>query len=626
MKRLTQTTLVCVLMLAVASLAAAQGTLQVPSGTPQPAMRFGNFIEVGNDVLMHIIATTDFRYNTTENFEFERKVRDRVPTRADTGTEPQGGESDTFWMLSRFGVDFRYQKSTEVQLVLEQRTTLDGNTTDDRFNSTNPGGTDVFGRAASTENKGFFCVYCWLDYKFEGTPLRMRVGFDLWTVDQAGLIGDNDPRFAIFGDFGDLDVMGAAVYQYESQRLGLTNDNDLLYYTFSAGYNLKPHRFQLDVIYTRDRFGGADVGSPRTVAITTGIGFGGQKNDSVLISGSWSGRAGPVRALVQGMVVLGHAKGANADGIAQAGLAGVRGPDRDYDIFAYGGVAYAEADFGIIRPFIGAIYGSADDDPTDHKLHGFNPQPYGTTTQLTGTTWFAHLDTSNALSARDYACPGRFQGLGVNPATPGVNPAATANPGAPGIAGRIGPTLPMTDPKAVIAGQQNPYATGIRGTAAQPSGGFHECAHTVTNPYNDRLGTVGHLGLFSTYSNPGTLVLPVGVRVFPLKGYEINAWYMYKQMMNTALLEAAFAPELAVRGGGIRKHQYDEIGGSVLWTLNPNFDIRLAGNVAFAGGGSLDLAHLGNCNAGGGGAYGSSARCGGKDAALRGEVRFRARF
>jgi hypothetical protein len=64
----------------------------------------------------------------------------------------------------------------------------------------------------------------------------------------------------------------------------------------------------------------------------------------------------------------------------------------------------------------------------------------------------------------------------------------------------------------------------------------------------------------------------------------------------------------------------------VLWTLNPNFDIRLAGNVTFAGGGTYDLAHLGNCNAGGGGAYGSSARCGGNDGALRGEVRFRARF
>src|SRR6266571_2998422 len=341
MRRVTQIMLVCVLMLAVVSLAAAQGTLQVPTGTPTPSMRFGNFIEVGNDVLMHIIATNQFVYNTTTNFDFERKVRDRVSARAPTGTVEQGGESDEFWMLSRFGVDFRYQKSTEVQIVLEQRTNLDGNTVDDRFNSTNPGGTDVFGRGTTTENKGYSCRYCWLDYKFEGTPLRIRVGFDLWQQDQAGLIGDNDPRFAVFGDFGDLDVMGAAVVKRESQRLGLTNDNDLIYYTFSAGYNLKPHRFQLNVIYTRDRFNGADTGNANGAVL-----FRGQKHDTVLVMGSWSGRMGPVRALVQGNVMLGHAKGANAEGIDRAGLTGVRGPDRDYDVFAGAVVAYGEADFG----------------------------------------------------------------------------------------------------------------------------------------------------------------------------------------------------------------------------------------------------------------------------------------
>src|SRR5262245_30126014 len=298
MRRLTQGVLVCVLMLAGASLAAAQGTLQVPSGAAQPAVRFGNFIEIGNDVLMHIIATTDFRYNTTTNFDFESQVRDRVGPRNPESSLEQGGENDLFWMRARFGVDFRYQKSTEEQLVLEQRTNLDGNTTDDRFNSTNPGGTDIFGRAASTENKGFFCVYCWLDYKFEGTPLRMRVGFDLWTVDQAGMIGDNDPRIAFFGDFGNLDVMAAAVVQFESQRLGLTNDNDLIYYTFSAGYNLQPHRFQLDVIYNRDRFTGADTQVAGLRTAIGGAGFTGQKNDSVLVMASWSGRAGPVRAMV----------------------------------------------------------------------------------------------------------------------------------------------------------------------------------------------------------------------------------------------------------------------------------------------------------------------------------------
>src|SRR5215813_9433029 len=286
MKRLTQAGLVCVLMLALASLAAAQGTFQVPTGTPTPSMRFGNFIEIGNDVLMHIIATNQFVYNTTTNFDFTNQVRDRVASRNDQDTIAQGGESDVFWMLSRFGVDFRYQKNTEVQIVMEQRTNLDGNTTDDRMNSTNPDGTDVFGRPPGTENKGFFCVYCWLDYKFEGTPLRLRVGFDLWRVDQAGLIGDNDPRIALFGDFGDLDVTAAAVWQYSNYRLGLTNNNNLIYYTFSAGYNLRPHRFQLDVMYANDRFTGADMQLFGLRADP--LGFTGQKINAVLVMGSWA--------------------------------------------------------------------------------------------------------------------------------------------------------------------------------------------------------------------------------------------------------------------------------------------------------------------------------------------------
>src|SRR5262249_5317698 len=144
MKRWTQIALMGVVVLALVPWAAAQGTLQVPTGTPQPTMRLGNFIEVGNDIHMHSIASSEFVYNTQETFDVERKVRERVVSRADTDTAPNRGGSDTLWMQARFGVDFRYQKSTELQLVLQQVTTLDGNTTDDRMNSTNPGGTDVF--------------------------------------------------------------------------------------------------------------------------------------------------------------------------------------------------------------------------------------------------------------------------------------------------------------------------------------------------------------------------------------------------------------------------------------------------------------------------------------------------
>ena len=47
---------------------------------------------------------------------------------------------------------------------------------------------------------------------------------------------------------------------------------------------------------------------------------------------------------------------------------------------------------------------------------------------------------------------------------------------------------------------------------------------------------------------PGDLVVPAGVRVFPLKGHEITGWYVYRAMVNTNLVEVAFAPELAGTG------------------------------------------------------------------------------
>src|SRR5215475_8555373 len=288
MKRLTQVVLVGVVILAVVSIAAAQQALQ-------PVYRLGNFIEVGNDVFMHIIGTSDIRYQTVENRDFEQNVRDRTNSRFPGDTASMRTDADAAIFQNRLGAEFRYQKNLELYLLFQHEQFVDGNTVDDRSNSTQPGGTDVFGRAAGTENPGFHTERFYITYKFPGTPLKLRVGADLWNVDQAGLVGDDDPRIALFGEFGNFDAMAAAVMQYSSQRLGLENNNNLIYYTFSAGYNLKPHRFQLDVVYMHDRFAGADLANNPRVLTTDGIGYQGQKQDSVLAIASWSGQAGPVR-------------------------------------------------------------------------------------------------------------------------------------------------------------------------------------------------------------------------------------------------------------------------------------------------------------------------------------------
>jgi hypothetical protein len=123
----------------------------------------------------------------------------------------------------------------------------------------------------------------------------------------------------------------------------------------------------------------------------------------------------------------------------------------------------------------------------------------------------------------------------------------------------------------------------------------------------------------TTYSNPGTRVLVGGLRVFPVKGHELVGWYAFRGMEKTQLLETAFAPELG--GKSLRKGQNHEFGGYWMWTLNPHFDIRLSGNIAYLGTGFRDLVLLSNCATGP-----SRQSCEGEDLALKADARFRARF
>src|SRR5262245_2030520 len=257
-------------------------------------------------------------------------------------------------------------------------------------------------------------------------------------------------------------------------------------------------------------------------------------------------------------------------------------PGRRYDIFAGGVVAYAEVDLEIVRPFLGLFWGSADGDPTDRKLHGLAPSPNRSSTRFTGVPTFAHFETSSAIGARDLTCPARLQGL-ANRSTASLN-----------------------------------IGTGVMGTTAGV-----ECWHDVVEPFNDRVGNLSHPGLATTYSNVGTLLIPVGVKTFPRKGHELTGWYAYRGMVNPHLVEIAFAPELAAQGKShIGKGIYHEVGGYWLWTLNTNFDARLAGSLGVAANGTKDLAQLADCNLN----APAVQRCNGRDAALKGEVRFRARF
>ena len=96
-----------------------------------------------------------------------------------------------------------------------------------------------------------------------------------------------------------------------------------------------------------------------------------------------------MRALLQGNVLLGKADGGTG------GLpAGIQ-PGQEYDIFAGSGIGYVELDLGIVRPFLLGVYGTADGDPRDRQLSGFEVQPQGDSTQW-ATDMLSHFDRSSA--------------------------------------------------------------------------------------------------------------------------------------------------------------------------------------------------------------------------------------
>ena len=224
-------------------------------------------------------------------------------------------------------------------------------------------------------------------------------------------------------------------------------------------------------------------------------------------------------------------------------------------------IAYAEANLGVVAPFIGVAYGSGDDDPTDTDLEGFHQHPNSqNSSAITGTQRFSHLDRTVGFAGRDIKTPARAAGS-----------------------------------NGVFGGSQ--------------------FAHSVGQPFHDRLGNRAHPGLVTTLSNPGLLAPFAGVQVFPAQGHEIDFSYIYQAMMDVSVVRAG------IGGVPLSKALYHSLNAQWEWTFSRHFDFRLAGSVIIPAEGVKDIARTSRtfpCTA--------ADPCQGEDVALQGEVRVRARF
>jgi hypothetical protein len=294
-----------------------------------------------------------------------------------------------------------------------------------------------------------------------------------------------------------------------------------------VSYDFKPHKVALYVAYFRDRnSGNSEQG-----------GDVGQSHDTFLISPSYTGTLGPVRALAQFSAIVGTAEGNNfTDCDIALGFQRCQ-----YDVFGWAVVAHLEANLlgGVIRPFVGLIWGSGDDDFRDDKLEGFMTLPQNEITLLTGNGHMDYLDISPSVGKNyGYAVPAR----------------------------------------APLANQ----------------GSGNQFRHSSGNPFSNRIGNATHPGIDTNYSNPGALLIPAGVTIAPLKGHEITLYYLYVGLMDVSTLRA----DPAIGGADIDNTLYHEIDLVYQWTLSRHFDIRLAGGLAIPADGVKDIANTQTCRGG----------------------------
>lgn len=521
LKRRVCIALLCALALSIASVVVAQES-------PQPVVRMGDWVEIGDDVWMNIIASNTIRFRSTSNVDFDSDVQDLAGSSSVTSSSCQESSCDALAWETRLGADFRYRKNLTMRVLYEQQNVMDGNLID------GGGEADVAIERA------------WVDYKFPNTSLRMRVGAHLWRFDPLSWVGDDDPGFHLWYNLGpndEVELYAAAIIQQEGQRLGLTNDNDNAYYLFKAAYNAGSHRFSLNLIGQRDRFCNDCVTFDNTQNR--------QKTDVIYITPAWEGRVGIFKFVAQGSVVFGEVDRGPA-------------PGEELDIFAVAGQIAVEANLGKIVPFFTFVYGSGDDNPFDDELNAYATLAHKDIT-LTGSSPLLGTLTNSTL----------FSGI------------------------EQGPTFAR--------------AFGLNGRL-----------QSGDNIFNNGLGFHQSYDIRGQYAGPGTIIPAIGVKVFPVKNWEIAAHWAGNWVIETEPLEVQLNQADALgRTADIDNFIWHEFGAMVTWTVNKHFDLRARGIVALPGDGAEDIAAMtdpANCG------RTSTETCDGDDPMLVGQLQVRGRF
>lgn len=239
------------------------------------------------------------------------------------------------------------------------------------------------GKTSSTSSFGLERLH--LSYALPGS-MRLHAGWDIWHLDAfegAGMVyGDDNPGFWLTGEnntisynFGFFKLKDNNFQDDPTQMPDSSNHERDLYAGYLAWQPNDTHKFQLIAAFDRIRDVTATdlagyMGSP--------FGISGDKpaTNSWHAGGYWIGKFNALEFFAEAIYQFGRAD--------DTGLSGSVGPDRvtpleeDYDINAYALAADISYQFkGILtdfplKPHVGFMFTSGDDDPYDDKLEGYN--------------------------------------------------------------------------------------------------------------------------------------------------------------------------------------------------------------------------------------------------------------
>lgn len=266
--------------------------------------------------------------------------------------------------------------------------------------------------------------------------MRLHAGWDVWGLDHydgGGLVyADDNPGFWLDGSWNNGQITWSVAYNKlknfswqptatdalkSKQFFDKDADRDVwagwLKYKLTEDHSMK-------VFYVYDSIRNMPV-RDFTSAISGGVaGITGNSDpeiDSHHIGGYWTGKFGIVQTMLEGVYQFGTA---DKTGLSRYGRA------ENYDIKAYAFAGDISVDlkdfFGFtVKPHVGFIYTSGDDDPTDDELNGYegvaNAQRFATAFGGENTII---ADTNFVLGTALYGFIPEFYGNGTPVPTGGL--------------------------------------------------------------------------------------------------------------------------------------------------------------------------------------------------------------